>query len=1226
MSESNSETTTPSAAPESGSSEASAPGEKPKRTTEIIHAHAVSWQWLAVGLACVFMFAGTFGLAYYIQTRHMATKMLAVAGEKVRKAEAFKAEREATDDPERRRELALESLRERNEAADLLNNFRNANPGAPGEAVLGALYDILETLYEDYGGSSTMMGRQRGEQLMRLATELVPLAPGNASLPYRTRLLQLEWDQVNLMGVISRGKELYEAAYRGGDPNNYDSQRYIALTLFDHLPAGPYDPAAHSLPPVFPEEMDELLRNLNSMHPEDIEVAKRYAEFMVSVDHPDSERRRIVRACASEQLLGKTPEARLADARRVIDEMVRLNDTNPAAYLARYHFHTHFVPRESALSSGDPDLATVLAIAPSHAEGLILSSRDALRLAEIAARNDEPERAAEWHHRAEEFLRRTVRDNPADPVGYRFLGDYLLSVKREPGSAIEVWNAGLRNAEHFGNEELIGRLALVLLDQRRVSEVHEKLGILNRSIAEMMSTRPGDRGRARDMRDLLAGQLANTEAAIAASRMDAARRANNINEVRRLASIEQAKKGEAIQKFEEVLHNWGTRREDYLFLRERQSVYHVLLPEALLQLGDLKMETGEWDKAATYFERALPIESPAVQRMALLKLSAAYQQGRQLDRAAAALKALSDRQPEDLSLRYAYTTLLFRAQVTANNPNPAVLDTIEQELDLLGEQREKLTQPWALDIRRIHLGVLRANLTNETDTILEAMRDATRRFRTLERETFPPDAEGNTRGYIEDPAFVAEMIGIYSSLAERSEFERLLDVLRTFPGGEDAYYEARINDALRRNAREEAVVIIDEAATSPLLSDARKERFVALLQTLTGDTSDSVSVLDRLYSQLKTSFDEAPETLRPQAFFALANMSLDRLEMEQARKIMERLRQIEGSNGTNWRYIQVRLMLGEQDPNFAEMRRIQETVAGLRPNWDMSYLLRALIEEKFLELNPGNPEAVAKLIESYQLATANGNTRMEVWQRLVDILDANGRTEEARITFRQAALRGVVLDSRTGQFPQPYARMYSQVQEELANENPTEADRIARSSLQLAHVRAERPELVFALNMTFGRVFLDAGLFSSAIRHLSETAKSGGIFVYPLALAIARAGDADAGFTLLLDEIDLVPSAMPTLLPTILVLIKQVQPSEEVYQRIDRLMERIERGERLTLSGTLEANDERDHFITIGTNRVPSRRIQSFVVRFPEKTENLDPSALWFVSPEELELMVEEEE
>jgi len=211
------------------------------------------------------------------------------------------------------------------------------------------------------------------------------------------------------------------------------------------------------------------------------------------------------------------------------------------------------------------------------------------------------------------------------------------------------------------------------------------------------------------------------------------------------------------------------------------------------------------------------------------------------------------------------------------------------------------------------------------------------------------------------------------------------------------------------------------------------------------------------------------------------------------------------------------------------------------------------------------------------------------------------------------------LPTQAGQFPPPFGRMYADVQVAIDNEDATEADRIAREIIQLAEARSDNPELIFVLNLTLGRVFSEAEMFPSAIRHLSVTAQRGGISVYPLAAAVARSGDIDGGFTLLLDEIDLMPSLMTTLLPTILVLLQTVQPSEAIFERIDRLMDRIERGERLTVRGTLNESEE-DQQIFLGTRHVPFRRIQSFVIRFPERAEDagaIDPSALWFIPPEE---------
>ena len=975
-----------------------------------------------------------------------------------------------------------------------------------------------------------------------------------SSILDHTRLLELAWDRRDFAGIINCGKDLLSAFRAQGVPENYDAIRYIAMALFDNLPAQPYDPSAHQLPqPPFPDTMDGLLEKLNSQRPEDIEIAKRYAEFIVSVG-------RDVRAnftvSASEQLRGRSEPDRLAMARERIDVMIQHNSDDPAAYLARYQFIMQFVPPSEALEIAYPDLQRVLELSPSSKEGLILSALHALRLSGIAAQGGEPERAALWQEEAEKHFRHTVRENPSDPLGYHYLGEYLLSVKRAPEEAIKVWSDGLRLADHRnGSEELVGRLTMALLEQGKVEEARTRLDDFSRTIDEMPVTHPKDVQRTRDMQDLLTARLYSTEANRVEANIEAAIRENRPGDVQLLYGVVQQRRSDAVQRFEKVLLDFGKNEEDYII--DRRSVYFTLLSHSLLQLAQLKWDMQEPDKAAEYFQRATRF--PEVLRQALIGQSIAYQQMNQLDRAAQTLREAATRFPDDMSIRYTHAMVSFRSQTASNTATPETLGEVRRDLEALKRFQNELPQPWILDVRLIHLDIASANLTNQADTIKAAMSDALRRYRTLEGGSFPPDAEGNVKNYIDDQAFVTELVGVYSSLAARADFDRLLERLRAFPDGEDAYFDARINDACRRDNKNEVIEIIDEAIESPRLSQAKKNQFVALLHNLRGE-GDGTSYLELAYKHLRTTFDESPETLRPQAFFMLAEMSLDRGGMEQAQQIKERLEKIEGPIGTHWRYIQVRQMLAEDDPDYDAMRRIQEEIARFRPEWDKTHLLSAMIEERYLALNPGDTVILEKLIAAYRSAIRCGNMQPEVWNHLIEYLELAGRTEETRVVLHDAALRGITLESARGQLPQPYGRMYSQIQEAIAKEDAIEADTIARQATQLAEVRGEKPELILTLHLTLGQVFLNASMFESAYRHLSETGKRGGRYIYPLALCMAKSGDVDSGFTLLLDEIDRTPpSAMPLLLPAVLVLLAQAQPSEENYNRIDSLMERVER-------------------------------------------------------------------
>ena len=1047
----------------------------------------------------------------------------------------------------------------------------------------------------------------------KLAAELARIDETNA-IKYHTRLLELAWDRRSFTEILAQGRALLTASESLGAGKSYEAMRFIAMAYFDNLANQAYNSA--DLPAVFPETMDELLGALNAEKPDDTDIARRYAEFLVNVGRAD---RLNFTASASETLCAKNRDERFTAAQNCMDDMVRRNaNAGPvaaaAAHLARYHFIVQFSPSSVALDLAWPDLQQVLVLSPSSPEGLVLSGLHAFQQAGVAYTNGEEERALTWRKQGEDYLRRSIKDNPGNPIAYQYLGEYLLQIQRNPKEAISVWGAGVdQAASRGGNEELMGRLIMTLLQEKMVDEARERLNQLDGLIAQMRIRAPGNVYRTDQMRSLLNARLYNAEADFAQSRVEAAQQADNRNEVRRLFGVIQQKKGDALREYEKVLIDFGKTNEDYVVAR--QSVYYRLLPESLLQLAYLKMDWNEYDAAASYFSRALHFAEYA--RPAIIGMSIAYQQNNRLDMATRALATAAERWPDELAIRYMYAMALFRSQMSSNVADAAALEALQKELEALRERRSELPQPWIIDVRLIHLGVARAHLSNNAETIVRAMDEAVRKFRLLERESFPPDEEGNARNYIDDLAFAAELAGIYSSLSARADFDRLLERLRTFPDGEDMYYDARIGDARRRDSRSEAIDLIEEASQSELVSPAGKERFAALLENLKGGGLDAVAQIDRVYNQFKTTFDENPESLKPEAFFQLALIALEKGEKEYAQQVRDRLEKLEGPSGSRWRYIAVRQILSGEDPDFAEMRRLQEEILRYRSDWDRAYLLSAMIEERYLETNPGDTATREKVIIAYKNAIARGNLLPDVWLRLSEQLGSVGRDEEAQEVLRTAVLKGVTLDSQLGQLPQPYNKMYSDVREAIENEDATGADTIARQCIRLAEIRGANPELVFTLHFTLGKVFLDAELYPSAFRHLSEVAERGGMYIYPLALCVAKSGDVDGGFSLVLDEIDRVPSAMPVLLSRLLIMQAHVKPSEAVYERIDRLMDRLERGERLPTRGRIEPSDaDEDNVIPLGTRWVEARRIQSLMIRFPEKTENLDPTAIQFIAPE----------
>jgi hypothetical protein len=563
-----------------------------------------------------------------------------------------------------------------------------------------------------------------------------------------------------------------------------------------------------------------------------------------------------------------------------------------------------------------------------------------------------------------------------------------------------------------------------------------------------------------------------------------------------------------------------------------------------------------------------------------------------------------------------------------NNPDLQDLDMIEERLRSLNEHRNQLPQPWIIDLRLIHLEMTKAGLSNNAEQILQAQITAMRKFRELEKKELPvqaqkpgsPDQENSQekqekKVYSDDLAFLMEIAGIYSALAQLSDFDRIVQKIRELPNGEAAYFSERINDSIRRNDREGAALIIEEALASDLLTASQKQRFVVLLQTLKDKEPNS---LDKVYARLKSTFDQNPDSLKPQGFFLSANMAIDREDYAFAKILLERLEQLDKTSGSWWRYIQARLLLSEPEPSYDQIRQLQEEIAKIRKDWDMAYLLRATIEEKYLLQNPEDSQAKSTLIAAYQAAIRCGNVQPIIWNRLLSLFEETQRTEDAQRLRRDAMIRAIALDAVASQFPQPYQRMYNQVEKSIFDEDTQNADTVARQCIALADARREKNELIFSLNLALGKLFFDAGLLESARRHLMVVAKQGSTNVYPLAVCLAKSQLVNEGFNLILDEINRTPSSQPLLLPSLLVLLSQVQPSEQVLERIDRLMLRIEKGERQVLRGTI-TEDARD--IDLG-----ERRLRSLVVRFPEMTEIPDPKNIEVYPPTETEEGIDETE
>lgn len=136
--------------------------------------------------------------------------------------------------------------------------------------------------------------------------------------------------------------------------------------------------------------------------------------------------------------------------------------------------------------------------------------------------------------------------------------------------------------------------------------------------------------------------------------------------------------------------------------------------------------------------------------------------------------------------------------------------------------------------------------------------------------------------------------------------------------------------------------------------------------------------------------------------------------------VEELLRDFEGPEGTEWRYIKAKRLLSEStDPakiNSIELLDLISFLDRKRPEWPETHLLAGLINE-----SQGNN---SRAIREYNYAIAYGNNDLDTYERLVNLLYRQGLVSDARIVLDRLGNRAYA------------SQQLAAVSLELANEKP----------------------------------------------------------------------------------------------------------------------------------------------------------------------------------------------
>ena len=1011
-------------------------------------------------------------------------------------------------------------------AIDVLSSFLESHKNNPDAWMRQC--DLWDKLYK----SQNMVSREILSRAIDRQKMAIPYLKDESVKEVRERVLEMELEVAKSspsteawLSTISNAKEflrLWE--------NHPLAKKVLAMGVYNLFVKAGRRPAAEEFP------LDELLQKAWELNHGDIDLAIDYANFIRGVK---SDWQNTV----GPKLLARDPADRNSDANEIINAMVREHAGDAEAYLARYHYHRANNMLDSSRLDLEPDLVNALEYSPNSPEALQNAGIQMFVSSQIARSQGKIQEADGNRDKAFEYFTKAIDAAPTDVRGYLYLGKWYMA-SNQVDKALETWNTGHKKNRSFSSE-LLGEIAYASIDQKLYDQATNAIMELEQyAIMVGPRMRPVDSRNLTVMYGLLRGKMHLAQRDDALAKLAEANRQIEEAQAKNLAvDPELLKLAEDSGLTAENLRNLAvnTIQNRLNSLPEMDydlsggTLYSRLEGEGYISLGRLEAEIRAWDKAAEAYEKARLF--PTVAALATIQTANAYERANLFDRSLSTLQNGARRYPENSMLRFLYLSALFAQELAKPEPAARNYVLLESELNEVAKLQDKLMQPWRIDTMRIQLQYVQGGGTRQVQ------QECLSRLREL---------EGNVK-YAEDLGFYAELATQYSSVGAFDDFNRVMNRIHEMPKGESTYYVLRIEDARRRGDTASALFLADEALT--VVPDADRQRFARIREAL--ENPESVGYLDpdEEYSRLKNLYD-GKKIHDPQTFFELANLAFSRGEVEVAKNIEDRLQQIEGEKtGTLWRYLAVRRLVKQAGGDFnSELlnnaRAIQKEIASMRPNWDMTYVLKAEIEKE-----TGNTN---EAILAYQEAINRGNRQATVFRDLIDLLYKSGRGDEGgRIRRLAGSIFGAAFFEGDSMFPPAYQGYYEQIYRAIQEGNIGSADKLARDCIKKAIENKEPTDLLMDLNTRIGKLFMDSSNEASAESFLTAVAEQGGKFVFPLAVCYIKMEKTDEAFELFVRELE-KPSPDPSILVSILYLMAQAKPSEAVLQKIDRQLERLE--------------------------------------------------------------------
>jgi tetratricopeptide (TPR) repeat protein len=631
------------------------------------------------------------------------------------------------------------------------------------------------------------------------------------------------------------------------------------------------------------------------------------------------------------QLGNDNPKALKDRALTVVDRMLSTHREDPEAWLIHFRI-TSQIDRIAAES----DIVQALALAPEDPEIVLEAGLHYLNRAKNAYGVSELEKKDEWLDKAETYFRLCLEQNlRRDVQTYLGLGD-TLSERARKEEALAVWENGIRIAA-APTSLLYFKIADYWLREGNLEKSQLILQEMDRVLRDQ-STMVSNR-----FQGYLERLGKQAWASYYVTKRDYLSATNLLEQV--------------------VASNLE------MDSRNRSELFSFL--------AGCYMRSGQFDRAAAYYETAASLTPNEDERYR--GAAEAWAATGRYREAITQLQRVSLKTGKD-HIRLCEYILETQARGRQDFRDWFIFDeSLEEASKLQSSDPYLVEKPWLVDTVGLDSEVLRAD-PNDLDLIKSASADKLIELNAL----YPTD--------IQLQRFAIERL---SDWGFEQQSRDMLTKLEEQAPKDIGVFLAKIDRMLRDGFQEQAAQLVDARMKEDPDNEQLQQALVRVnsKNTEVSKVFNQNSFLTKNLAALKEAgrlvlvrpiqIDEENDEDKRNAAIEAWCKSIQEIE--------ERLREIEGKEGTEWRYLRARRLLaknlvdGFDDSN--ELRELANYLDRQRPLWSATHLVTAMVED--------NSKNYTKAVKDYARAISLGDDDIRTFERLAELYMTQGMIAEA---------------------------------------------------------------------------------------------------------------------------------------------------------------------------------------------------------------------------------------